>query len=86
VELLIFVIALCAVAFRATRFGYDSRASAWSKEAELGAHGVTWEHGGRPLDLDRQEACDVRGTDVSEPPRQEFGERAREQVGSVRGD
>src|SRR5471030_2298346 len=41
--MLIFVMALCIVAFLARRFGYDSRASAWSKEAEIGAHGVTWE-------------------------------------------
>jgi hypothetical protein len=85
VELLIFVIALCIVAFLATRFGYDSRASAWSKEAELGAHGVTWESdGGLPLDLDSPEGCDLQGTDFSEPRRQEFDECARELVGSVR--
>jgi hypothetical protein len=84
VELLIFVIALCIVAFLATRFGYDSRDSAWSKEAELGDHGVTWEHDGLPLDFDKPEACDMQGTDFSMPPRQEFDERARELAGSVR--
>jgi hypothetical protein len=38
-ELLIFVIGLCIVACLAARFGYDSRTSGWSREAEIGAHG-----------------------------------------------
>ena len=83
-ELLIFIVALSALAFLATRFGYDSRASAWSTEAELGAHLLTWEHGEVPLDRDAPEARDVQDTDFSEPPPQEFDERARELVGSVR--
>jgi hypothetical protein len=64
VELLIFIIAVCVVAFLAKRFGYDSRDSAWSTEAELGAHGVTWEpDGALPLDFDSPESRDVQGTD-----------------------
>jgi hypothetical protein len=82
VELLIFVIALCALAFLATRFGYDSRASAWSKEAEMGAHGVTWApHCGMPLELDSRETADMRDTEFSGPSRHKLGERPGELVG-----
>jgi len=86
VELLIFfVVALGAIGFLATRFGYDSRDSAWSKEAEIGAHGVTWEPGGGlPTHLHRPEIHDTRGTDSSAPSRLEFEARSGELVGSVR--
>jgi hypothetical protein len=84
VELLIFFIGLCALAFLATRFGYDSRSSAWSKEAEMGTYGMTWApHDGAPLDLDSRETADMRDTDVSEPPlvsRQTAERQTRESV------
>jgi len=87
VELLIFVIALCALAFLATRFGYDSRASAWSKEAEISSRGVTWElHGLPPGDLDSAETVNLQIPGPAEPARQEFSQRAKELAGTVHPD
>jgi hypothetical protein len=40
-ELLIFVLVVCAVAGLALRFGYDSRETAYSKEVVLGRLGVS---------------------------------------------
>jgi hypothetical protein len=42
-ELLMFVVALCVGGFLARRFGYDSRATAESKEEDLAGFGMRWE-------------------------------------------
>ena len=71
--LLIIGVALCALAWLATRFGFDSRPSAWSKEAELSAHGVSWEmYGGRPVELASSEFVDLHLPCLAEPAEDEF--------------
>lgn len=42
-EILIIFIGLCALAFLSVRYGYDSRATAYSKEEEFARSGMIWD-------------------------------------------
>ena len=56
-EILFVLIGLCALAFLSMRYGYDSRATAYSKEEEFARHGVIWDAHLAHVDDLRREAA-----------------------------
>src|SRR6266851_5412144 len=59
-ELIIFIAALCVVGVLATRFGYDSRPTAHSKEEDLASLGLSRDQAGTTLSDNRCEAARLR--------------------------
>jgi hypothetical protein len=69
-EFVIFIAALCALAFLAMRYGYDSRDLPYSEEQRLARFGMTWEvHSSRLDDLRREAVLWRRAQQVMPPPR-----------------
>lgn len=70
-EILIVFIGLCALAFLSMRYGYDSRASVYSKEEEFASRGMVWDaHMSHLEDLRREAALwRVSRHAASEPSR-----------------
>jgi hypothetical protein len=56
-EILIVLIGLCALAFLSLRYGYDSRATVYSKEEEFARYGVLWDSHLAHLEDLRREAA-----------------------------
>ena len=69
-EILIVFIGLCALAVLSVRYGYDSRATAYSKEEEFARDGMVWDAHLWHLDDLRREAAMWRlNRDVKPAPR-----------------
>ncbi len=66
-ELVIFIVALCALAVLSAAFGVDSQPIPGSKEEQLASYGVTWELGGSCLEHPRREAARDRLLDQVRP-------------------
>ena len=71
-ELIIFIAALCVVGVLATRFGYDSRPTAHSKEEGLASLGLSWDQAGTTLRDTPREAARLQSdhSNKSSPERQ----------------
>jgi hypothetical protein len=63
-DLLIFIAVLCALAFLAMRYGYDSRDVPYSEEERLARYGMVWEVHTFRLDDLRREAILWRRTQL----------------------
>lgn len=69
-EILIIFIGLCALAFLSVRYGYDSRATPYSKEEEFARGGMIWDaHLSHLEDLRREAALWRLNRHVTPPPR-----------------
>ena len=82
-EILIVIIGLFALAFLSMRYGYDSRATVYSKEEEFASRGMVWDgHMARLEDL-RREAALWRATRHLSPEPRHIRRRVAEGLRAV---